>query len=164
MLALWNTSCCALWMMSFIWETLTPTTHLPRSNLFNPHQRCGYSDSPFARRDTFLYCRVWKWVGGGWHPGHGDTKRKFYLSKIHFFVIEKSIEDAKQKEKDVPDLLESIMRPTCLEKEALRRNLCKMTQFSPKWPNQKSKNSGFQLFGCPEIWRIPAGGQCQPSR
>ena len=25
--------------------------------VFNPHQRCGYSDSPFARNDTFLYCR-----------------------------------------------------------------------------------------------------------
>ena len=34
-------------------------------NLINPHQRCGYSDSPFARRDTFLYCRVQKWVGRG---------------------------------------------------------------------------------------------------
>ena len=33
-------------------------------NLVNPHQRCGYSVSPFARKDTFLYSRVWKWVGG----------------------------------------------------------------------------------------------------
>ena len=32
--------------------------------VFNPHQRCGYSDSPFARRDAFLYCMVWKWVDG----------------------------------------------------------------------------------------------------
>ena len=31
----------------------------------NPHQRCGYSDSPFTRRDTFLFCRVQKWVGEG---------------------------------------------------------------------------------------------------
>ena len=32
----------------------------------HPHQRCGYGDSPFARRkDTRLYCRVWKWVGRG---------------------------------------------------------------------------------------------------
>ena len=37
------------------------------ANLIHPHQRCGYSDSPFARKDTFLYCRVQKCVvGGGW--------------------------------------------------------------------------------------------------
>ena len=48
----------------------------------------------------------------GWAPGDGDTKRKLYLRKIHVFVIEKYIEDAKQDEKHVPDLLESIMRPT----------------------------------------------------
>ena len=34
--------------------------------IFNPHQRCEYSDSLFARKDTCLYCRVWKWVGGEW--------------------------------------------------------------------------------------------------
>ena len=34
--------------------------------IFNPHQRCGYSDSPFARKDTFLYCRVQKWVWALW--------------------------------------------------------------------------------------------------
>ena len=33
--------------------------------IFNPHQRCGYSDSPFARKDTFLYCKVQKGVGSG---------------------------------------------------------------------------------------------------
>ena len=114
--------------------------------LVNPHQRCGYSDLPFARKDTFLYCRVQKWVGGGWHPGHGDTKRKLYPRKRNFFVIEKYIEDAKQEEKDVPDLLEAIMRPTCLVKEQLRKNLCKVTQFRPKI--KKIKVSTFQI---PEI-------------
>ena len=54
-------------------------------------------------------------------------KRKLYLRKSHFFVMEKYIEDAKQEEKDVPDLLEAIRRPTCLVKEELRPNLCKMT-------------------------------------
>ena len=34
--------------------------------MLDPHQRCGYSDLPFAKKDTFLYCRVWKWVGGVW--------------------------------------------------------------------------------------------------
>ena len=35
------------------------------ADLIHPHQRCGYSDSPFARKDipfarknTFPYCRV----------------------------------------------------------------------------------------------------------
>ena len=46
--------------------------------------------------------------------------------------MEKYIEDARQREKDVPDLLESIMRRTCLVKEELRPNLMKMNQFRPK--------------------------------
>ena len=46
-----------------------------------------------------------------------DTKRKLYLRTIHVFVIEKCVEDVEQEEKDVPDLLESIMRFTCLVKE-----------------------------------------------
>ena len=56
---------------------------------------------------------------------------KLYPRKRHFFVMEKYIEDARQKEKDVPDLLEAIMRPTCLVKEELRQNLFKMNQFGP---------------------------------
>ena len=47
-------------------------------------------------------------------PGH---KNMLTLSKRHFFVIEKYIEDAKQEEKDVSDTLESMMRPTDLVKE-----------------------------------------------
>ena len=43
--------------------------------------------------------------------------------------MEKYIEDAKQEEKDVPDLLEAIMRPTNLVKEELRPNLMKIRQF-----------------------------------
>ena len=92
--------------------------------MINPHQRCGYSDSPFARKDTFLYCRLQKSIlqapemsWRGWTPGEADTKRKLYPRKTHFFVMEKYIEDVKQEEKDVLDLLEAIMRPTCLVKE-----------------------------------------------
>ena len=59
----------------------------------------------------------------GWTSGVTDTKRKLYLRKTHFFVMEKYIEDTRQEEKDVPDLLEAIMRPTCLVKEELRPNL-----------------------------------------
>ena len=56
-------------------------------------------------------------------PGHKT------LRKRHFFVMEKYIEDARQEEKDVPDLLEAITRPTDPVKEELRQNLFKMTQF-----------------------------------
>ena len=61
-----------------------------------------------------------------------DTKRKLYLRKIHFFVIEKYIEDARQEEKDVPDLLEAIMRPTDPVKEELRQILPKLGRFGPE--------------------------------
>ena len=46
--------------------------------------------------------------------------------------MEKYIEDARQEEKDVPDLLEAIPRLTDLVKEELRQNLCKMTKFRSK--------------------------------
>ena len=46
--------------------------------------------------------------------------------------MEKYIEDARQEEKDVPDLLEAIMRPTDPVKEELRQNLFKMNQFRPE--------------------------------
>ena len=39
--------------------------------------------------------------------------------------MEKYVEDAKQEEKDVPDLVEAIVRPTCLVEEELRTNPCK---------------------------------------
>ena len=62
----------------------------------------------------------------------GDTKRKLSRRKRHCFVIEKYVEDVKQEEKDVPDLLESIMRPTDPVNEELRQILCKMRQFRSK--------------------------------
>ena len=43
--------------------------------------------------------------------------------------MEKYIEDVRQEEKDVPDLLEAIMGPTCLVKDELRPILFKMIQF-----------------------------------
>ena len=57
-----------------------------------------------------------------------DTKRKLTLRKSNFFVMEKYVEDAKQEEKHVPNLLEAIMRPTCVVKEELRQILFKMIQ------------------------------------
>ena len=55
-----------------------------------------------------------------------------HQTQRHVFVMEKYIEDARQEQKDVPDLLEAIMRPTCLIKEELRQNLFKMRQFRPE--------------------------------
>ena len=40
-----------------------------------------------------------------------------YLRKIYVFVIEKYIEDVRQDEKYMPDLLEAIMRPTFFVKK-----------------------------------------------
>ena len=117
----------------FLWEAAhSRWASKQKQYVFHPHQRCGYSDSPFARKDTFLYCRVQKGVGGGGLRWLALSKRKLSLGKRHFFVIEKYIEDVKQEEKDAPDLLESIMRPTDPVKEELRRILFKMGQYSPK--------------------------------
>ena len=72
-----------------------------------------------------------------------NTKRKLYPRKRHLFVIEKYIEDVKQEQKDVLDLVESIIRPTDPVKEELRSILMKMSQF-----RFKLKPMGFALFGC----------------
>ena len=57
------------------------------------------------------------------------TKKQKTISKRHFFLIEKCFEDARQDEKHVPDLLESIIQPPGAVKEELRQKLFKMTQF-----------------------------------
>ena len=84
--------------------------------------------------------------------------RKLYPRKKHFFLIEKYIEDARQDEKHVPDLLESIMRPPGLVKEELRPISFKRSEIMSKI--QKIRVSTFWI---PEIQSFPAGGQCQPS-
>ena len=76
----------------------------------------------------------------------GDTKRKLHLRKIHFFVDGKYVEDGKQEEKDVPDLLESITRPTDPVKEELRQKTMKMSEFRPEITKIK-----VSTFGIPEI-------------
>ena len=88
-----------------------------------------------------------------------DTQKEVDPEKNTLFVIEKYVEDVRQEEKDVPNLLEAIMRPTCLVKEELRKILYEMSQFGPNIP--KIKVSTFWIL---EIRRIPAGGQCQPPR
>ena len=47
----------------------------------------------------------------------GDTKRKLTRRKRHVCVMEKYVEDVKQDEKSMPDLVESMMRPTDPVKE-----------------------------------------------
>ena len=82
--------------------------------------------------------------GGRWH------KKKLYPRKIVIFVIEKSVEDVKQDEKSVPDLVELIMKPSGLVKEELRRSSSQMDQFRPEitkirvstfWRSGKSTDS-----------------------
>ena len=90
--------------------------------LVNLHQRCGCSDSPFARIHYF-------YTAGSRNRFEGmesvcthyyDTKKQKSISKRYVFLMEKYIEDARQDEKHVPDLLESIMRPKPFVKEELR--------------------------------------------
>ena len=45
--------------------------------------------------------------------------------------MEKYVEDARQEEKDVPDLLEAIMRPTDPVKEELPQNLINESIWTP---------------------------------
>ena len=68
--------------------------------------------------------------------------------------MEKYIEDLRQDEKHVPDLLEAIMRPTDLVKAELRQKLFKMFQFG-----SKIKKMRVSKFWIPEIQSFPAGGQ-----
>ena len=88
---------------------------------------------------------------------YGHKKHKT-ISKRHFFLIEKYIEDLRQDENHVPDLLESIMRPTDPVKEELRQKLFKMSQFESKITQMRVSK-----FWIPEFKNVPVGGQCQPS-
>ena len=54
--------------------------------------------------------------------------RKIYSVNVNIHV-DKYIEDVKQDEKHVPDLLESILSPTFFVKESLRLILFKMNRF-----------------------------------
>ena len=75
------------------------------------------------------------------------------------FLIEKYNEDLRQDEKHVPDLLESIMRPTDPVKYELRQKLFKIDQFGSKI----TKNEGFKVLdsGNPKFSRRRP---TQPSR
>ena len=86
-------------------------------------------------------------------------KNLLTLSKRHLFVIEKYIEDLEQDEKNVPDLLESIMKPPGLVNKKLQSMMFEIIQI-------RSKIQEFRVstFWIPEIQSFPVGGQCQPSR
>ena len=89
---------------------------------------------------------VWR----GWTSQGDAAKRKLTLRKRYFFVIEKYVEDVKQDEKSVPDLLEAIMKAPGLVKEELRRKTTKMMESRPNitkikvstvWMSGKSTDS-----------------------
>ena len=61
------------------------------------------------------------------------------------FLVEKCFEHARQDEKHVPDLLESIIQPPGLVKEGLRPILFKMIQLRPKIT--KIRVCTFQMSG-----------------
>ena len=123
----------------------------------NPHQRCGYSNSPFARV-YFSYTAGSTNIFEGMDSVCWHTKKHKTTSKRHFFLIQKCFEDARQDEKHVPDLLESIMRPNDPVKEELQQKLFIIAQFGSKIKKMRVSN-----FWIPEIQKFPAGGQCQPS-
>ena len=112
--------------------------------VINPHQRCGYSDSPFARI-YFFYTAGSRNRFQGMEAVCTHTKKQKTISKRHFFLMEKCFEDARQDEKHVPDLLESIMRPTDPVKEELRQKLFKIDQFGSKI--KKIRVCTFQMSG-----------------
>ena len=72
--------------------------------------------------------------------------------------MEKCIEDARQDEKHVPDLLGAIIRPPDPVKDELRQKLSKIDRFGSKITKMR-----VSTFWIPEIQNFPARGQCQPS-
>ena len=75
--------------------------------------------------------------------------------------MEKCFEEARQDEKHVPDLLESIIQPPDPVKDELpnlRQKLFKIDQFESNIKKMKVSK-----FWIPEIQNFPAGGQRQPS-
>ena len=81
---------------------------MPYGVFIDPHQKCGYSDSPLARIYFFLTAGS----GNGLEEVDTVCPGKLALRKKHVFLIEKYIEDLREDEEHTPDLLKSIMRPT----------------------------------------------------
>ena len=65
--------------------------------LIHSHQRCGYSDSPFARIHYF-YTAGFRNGFQGMEAVCRHTKKKKTISKGHFFLMGKYFEDVRQDE------------------------------------------------------------------
>ena len=109
----------------------SPNCETKLKSIIHPHQRCGYSDSPFARI-YFFYTAGSRNRFEGMESVCTHTKKQKNISQRHYFLMEKCFEDARQDEKHVPDLLEAIMRPIDPVKEELRQKLSKIDQFESK--------------------------------
>ena len=101
----------------------------------------------------------------GWAVRAYTHKKELTLRKRHFFVIETYIEDVKQDEKHVADLLEAIMRPFFFTKDELRPILFRITQIMSKITNIKSKITKIKvsIFLIPEFRSFRTAGQYEPS-
>ena len=87
--------------------------------------------------------------------GHGTNHKKEVVPKKKtLFLMEKYIEDARQDEKHVPDLLESIIQAPGPVKDELRQKLFKINHFG-----SKIKKMRVSTFWIPEIRGFRAGGQ-----
>ena len=77
---------------------------------------------------------------------------------VFCYYNKKYVEDVKQNEKDAPDLLELLMRPSGTIKEKVRRILCKLREFISEITKMRVSS-----FWISENRWIPTGGQCQPA-
>ena len=126
--------------------------------LIHPHQRCGYSDSPFARI-YFFYTAGSRNRFEGMESVCTRTQKQKIISKGSVFLIEKCFEDARQDEKHVPDLLESIIPPIDPVKEELRQ---KLFQIDTIWIKNQ-ENEGFKILDS-GISKFSRRRPTQPSR
>ena len=83
-----------------------------------------------------------------------DTRKNRKPYQKDTFFYGKCFEDARQDEKHVPDLLESIMRPTDPVEDELRQKLSKIDQFGSKITKMRVSKRWI-----PEIQNFPARGQ-----
>ena len=97
-----------------------------------------------SRGYTFLYCRVQKQIWGNGTGGYTHKNTENHIKKT-LFLIEKCFEDARQDEKHVPDLLESIIQPPGPVKDELRQKLSKIDQFGSQI--KKIRVCTFQMSG-----------------
>ena len=94
----------------------------------------------------------------GWRglpAGGTHTQKEVDPKKKTCFCYRKYVRDVKQDEKHVPDLLDAIMRPTCLVKVELRHFLFKLSQFRPTIT--KIRVCTFQVSG-----KIPDSSKTSP--